>query len=346
MTPPFAEVGLAEGVLVQIIKSVVIFVVILQLVPLVLLTERKMLGRFQSRLGPNRVGWHGLMQPLADVLKLLSKENVVPRTAVPWMMAIAPPITIITAVASLAIIPFGDAATAPWGEYGLYGIDVPVGILYAFAFGALAFYGFVLGGWASGSKYSFLGAMRAAAQLISYEIALGLSLLGVVMMAGSLSLVDIVNAQGNGPGADGVWYVIPQFVGFLIFVVAGFAETNRPPFDLPEADAELVQGYMTEYGGMRFGSFFMAEYINMFVISGIATAMFLGGWNVPFFDEPTWMQPFVVLVKIFGFLLFFIWIRATLPRLRYDQLMSFGWKVLLPLATVNVLVTAILVVLV
>ncbi len=344
MTLPFAEVGLAEGVLVQIIKSVVIFVVILQLVPLVLLTERKLLGRFQSRLGPNRVGWHGLMQPLADVLKLLSKENVVPSTAVPWMMAIAPPITIITAVASLAIIPFGDAATAPWGEYGLYGIDVPVGILYAFAFGALAFYGFVLGGWASGSKYSFLGAMRAAAQLISYEIALGFSLLGVVMMAGSLSLVDIVNQQG--PGGDGIWYIVPQFVGFLIFVVAGFAETNRPPFDLPEADAELVQGYMTEYGGMRFGSFFMAEYINMFVISGIATAMFLGGWEIPFVDEPAWLQPFVVLAKIFLFLLFFIWIRATLPRLRYDQLMSFGWKVLLPLATVNVLVTAVLVVLI
>jgi len=325
-------------VAVQIIKSLVIFVVILQIVPVVLLIERKLLGRFQARIGPNRVGPFGMLQPLADVLKLVSKESSTPVTAVPWMMALAPTIAIFTAVASLAIIPFGDAATAPWGEFGLYGLDVPIGILYFFAFGAIAFYGFMLGGWASGSKYSFLGSMRSAAQLISYEIAMGLSLLGVVMMASSLSLVDIVNSQ------ETVWYIVPQFVGFLIFLVAGFAETNRPPFDLPEADAELVAGYNTEFGGMRFGSFFMAEYIAMIVISGIATAMFLGGWQLPFVDEPGWLQPFIVLAKIFLFLFLFIWIRATLPRLRYDQLMSFGWKILLPLATLNVIVTAVLVV--
>jgi NADH-quinone oxidoreductase subunit H len=335
---PIAEVGLVEGVFVQIVKSLVIFAVILQIVPVVLLIERKLLGRFQARIGPNRVGPFGMLQPLADVLKLASKESSTPVTAVPWMMALAPTIAIFTAVASLAIIPFGDAATAPWGEYGLYGLDVPIGILYVFAFGALAFYGLMLGGWASGSKYSFLGSMRAAAQLISYEIALGFSLLGVVMMASSLSLVDIVNSQ------ETVWYIVPQFVGFLIFLVAGFAETNRPPFDLPEADAELVAGYNTEFGGMRFGSFFMAEYINMIVISGIATAMFLGGWQLPFVNEPGWLQPFIVLAKIFLFLFLFVWIRATLPRLRYDQLMSFGWKVLLPLATLNVVVTAVLVV--
>jgi NADH-quinone oxidoreductase subunit H len=335
---PIAEVGLVEGVAVQIIKSLVIFVVILQIVPVVLLIERKLLGRFQARIGPNRVGPFGMLQPLADVLKLVSKESSTPVTAVPWMMALAPTIAIFTAVASLAIIPFGDAATAPWGEFGLYGLDVPIGILYFFAFGAIAFYGFMLGGWASGSKYSFLGSMRSAAQLISYEIAMGLSLLGVVMMASSLSLVDIVNSQ------ETVWYIVPQFVGFLIFLVAGFAETNRPPFDLPEADAELVAGYNTEFGGMRFGSFFMAEYIAMIVISGIATAMFLGGWQLPFVDEPGWLQPFIVLAKIFLFLFLFIWIRATLPRLRYDQLMSFGWKILLPLATLNVIVTAVLVV--
>ena len=338
MSLPIAEVGLVEGVSVQIIKSLVIFVVILQIVPVVLLIERKLLGRFQARIGPNRVGPFGMLQPLADVLKLVSKESSTPVTAVPWMMALAPTIAIFTAVASLAIIPFGDAATAPWGEYGLYGLDVPIGILYFFAFGAIAFYGFMLGGWASGSKYSFLGSMRSAAQLISYEIAMGLSLLGVVMMASSLSLVDIVNSQ------ETVWYIVPQFVGFLIFLVAGFAETNRPPFDLPEADAELVAGYNTEFGGMRFGSFFMAEYIAMIVISGIATAMFLGGWQLPFVDEPGWLQPFIVLAKIFLFLFLFIWIRATLPRLRYDQLMSFGWKILLPLATLNVIVTAVLVV--
>jgi NADH-quinone oxidoreductase subunit H len=192
----------------------------------------------------------------------------------------------------------------------------------------------MLGGWASGSKYSFLGAMRAAAQLVSYEVSLGLALIGVVMMAGSLSLVDIVHAQ------HAVWYVLPQFVGFLIFIVAGFAETNRPPFDLPEADAELVSGYNTEFGGMRFGSFFMAEYMNMFVIAGIAAAMFFGGWQGP---GPSFLDPLWMLLKIFAVIVFFIWIRATMPRLRYDQLMSFGWKVLLPLATLNLLVTAVLV---
>src|SRR5947207_2784785 len=190
------------------------------------------------------------------------------------MMALAPAISIFTAAATLAIIPFGPPGA--WGgTFGLYGLDVSIGIFWFFAFGTLAFYGLLLGGWASGSKYSFLGAMRSAAQLISYEVSLGLSLIGVVMMAGSLSLVDIVNAQ------HAVWYVLPQFVGFLVFTVAGFAETNRPPFDLPEADAELVGGYNTEFGGMRFGSFFMAEYISMFVISGIAAAMFLGGWHGP-----------------------------------------------------------------
>ncbi len=199
----------------------------------------------------------------------------------------------------------------------------------------------MLGGWASGSKYSFLGSMRAAAQLISYEIAQGLALVGVVMMAGSLSLTEIVEAQS---GPDNLWYCIPQFVGFIIFLVAGFAETNRPPFDLPEADAELVQGYITEFGGGRFAAFFAAEYLNIIVVSALTTTLFLGGWNVPFVDPPTWVDPIVVLVKTLALVFLFIWIRATLPRLRYDQLMSFGWKVFLPLATVNALVTAILVV--
>ncbi len=336
MTLPLAAVGVVENALVQVVKSLIIFAVVLQIVPLILLLERKLLGRFQSRIGPNRVGPYGLMQPLADVLKLASKEHSTPSTAVPWMMAIAPVISIFAAVATLAIIPFGPVGA--WGgDFGLYGIDVSIGILYFFAFGSLAFYALMLGGWSSGSKYSFLGAMRSAAQLISYEVALGLSLLGVAMSAGSLSLVDIVNAQDDILS----WYVLPQFVGFLIFMVAGFAETARPPFDLPEADAEIVAGYNTEFGGMRFGSFFMAEYINMIVISGIAVAAFLGGWHGP---GPAILDPLWVVLKMFLFIVLFIWIRATLPRLRYDQLMSFGWKILLPLATVNVLVTAILVV--
>ena len=326
-----------EGTLIMIAKSIIIFAVFLQLVPIVLLGDRKLMGRMQSRIGPNRVGPRGAFQPIADVLKLLSKEQFTPATAVPWMMAIAPMISIITAVATIAIIPFGDKREdALFGaDYGLYGIDVSIGLLYFFAFGSLAFYGLMLGGWSSGSKYSFLGAMRAAAQLISYEVAMGLSLLGVVMMVGSLSLTQIVEAQGE------VWYIVPQIVGFLIFLVAGFAETNRAPFDLPEADAELVQGYMTEYGGMRFGSYLLAEYLEMFVVSGIAVTFFLGGWHGP---GPGWLDPIWMLGKTLSLVLFFIWVRATLPRLRYDQLMSLGWKVFLPLATLNALVTAILVV--
>jgi NADH-quinone oxidoreductase subunit H len=306
---------------------------VLQVVPLILLLERKLLGRFQARIGPNRVGPFGLMQPLADVLKLLSKEQSTPSTAVPWMMALAPVLSIFAAVVTLAIIPFGD--NGDWGgQWGLYGIDVPIGVLFYFAFGALAFYALLLGGWGSGSKYSFLGAMRSAAQLISYEIALGLSLLGVVIQTQSLSMTAIVQGQGS------LWYVVPQFVGFCAFIVAGFAETNRPPFDLAEGDSEIVGGFNTEFGGMRFGSFFMAEYINMIVISGIATAAFLGGWHGP---GPDYLNPLWVILKMLFFLILFIWVRATLPRFRYDQLMSFGWKVLLPLTTINVLVTAIIV---
>jgi NADH-quinone oxidoreductase subunit H len=331
---PLADTQFVETTGVWIAKSVVIFAFVLAVVPMILLLERKLLGRFQNRYGPNRVGPYGLLQPLADVLKLISKEQFYPRTGVPFLMALAPAIMIVTALASIAIIPFGDVEHGFGTEFGLYGIDVNIGILYAFAFGSLAFYGLMLGGWASGSKYSFLGAMRSAAQLISYEVSLGLSLIGVVMMAGSLSLVDIVKAQ------DGIWYVLPQFVGFLIFTVAGFAETNRPPFDLPEADAELVSGYNTEFGGMRFGSFFMAEYMNMLVIAGLAAAMFFGGWMGP---GPSGLDPLWMVLKMFFVVVFFIWVRATMPRLRYDQLMSFGWKVLLPLATLNLLVTATLV---
>ena len=323
-----------EGTLVMIAKSIVVFAVFLQLVPIILLGDRKLMGRMQSRIGPNRVGPRGAFQPIADVLKLLSKEQFTPATAVPWMMALAPVISVTTAVATMAIIPFGPYDV--WGGgFGLYGIDVSIGLLYFFAFGSLAFYGTVLGGWSSGSKYSFLGSMRAAAQLISYEVAMGLSLLGVAMTAGSLSLVDIVESQ------HGIWFVLPQFVGFCIFLVAGFAETARAPFDLPEGDAEIVGGYNTEFGGMRFGSFFMAEYMEILIISGIAAACFLGGWHGP---GPEGLAPLWVLLKMFIFIVLFIWVRATLPRLRYDQLMSFGWKVLLPLATLNVLVTAIVLV--
>jgi NADH-quinone oxidoreductase subunit H len=331
ITPVFADTTFVDATWIMIVKSLVIFAVILGIVPVVLLAERKLLGRFQQRYGPNRVGPFGALQPLADVGKLLSKQGFRPKGAVPFLYEIAPALSILSAVLILAILPFGDVQ----GGVGLYGIDVPIGILYFFAFGALAFYGLLLGGWASGSKYSFLGAMRSAAQLISYELAMGLSLLGVVLMAGSLSLVDIVKAQGD------IWFIVPQFVGFLIFLIAGFAETNRVPFDLPEADAELVAGYSTEYGGMRFGSYFFAEYMEILIIAGITSTMYLGGWMGP---GPSWLDPIWMLAKMGVVTFFFIWIRATLPRFRYDQLMSFGWKILIPLATLNVLVTAILVV--
>jgi len=278
------------------------------------------------------------MQPLAEIVKFAVKEPFRPTTSVGYLFRIAPMIAILTAVASLALVPFGNVQHIGGRAVGLYGIDVSVGPLYVFALGGISFYGIMLGGWASGSKYSFLGAMRAAAQLISYEVSQGLALIGVVMTAGTLSLTGIVHAQG------GMWYVVPQLAGFLVFMTASFAETNRAPFDLMEADAELVQGYYTEYGGTPFAAYTFAEYANMITVSGIATTVFLGGWLLPFgIHPPGWVDPFVVLTKMGIILTFFIWVRATLPRLRYDQLMSFGWKVLLPLATLNVTVTAILV---
>ena len=335
----FASTVYAEDWWIQLIKAVIIFTVGLSIVPVILIAERKLLGRFQSRYGPNRVGPYGLLQPIADIGKLLGKEHSRPHTSVGVLFVLAPILSILTAVAALAIIPFGPVVDIGGTPVGLYGLDVSIGPLYLFAFGAIAFYGLMLGGWSSGSKYSFLGAMRAAAQLISYEVSQGLALIGVIMTAGTLSLVGIVHAQ------EGMWYVIPQIVGFVIFLVAGFAETNRAPFDLAEADAELVQGYMTEYGGGRFASYYFAEYINMLIVSGIVTTVFLGGWLLPFgIDPPHWVDPFVVLAKMSLIIVLFIWIRATLPRLRYDQLMSLGWKVLLPLATLNALVTAIVVV--
>ncbi len=326
-----AEVGFAEATWIMIVKSIVIFLVVFLIVPVLTVVERKLIGRFQHRYGPNRVGPVGMLQPMADILKLAGKQMFRPDAAVPLLFALGPALVIFAGITTIAILPFGDVKDG----VGFYGIDVSIGVLYFFAFGSLSFYGLLLSGWSSGSKYSFLGAMRSAAQLISYEIAMGLSLLGAIMMAGSLSLVDIVHAQGD------VWYIVPQIVGFVIFMVAGFAETNRAPFDLPEADAELVQGYQTEYGGTRFASFLLAEYLEMFVVSGIAAAFFLGGWMGP---GPGFLDPIWMIAKILGLIFIFIWVRATLPRLRYDQLMTLGWKILLPLATLNVLVTAVLVV--
>jgi NADH-quinone oxidoreductase subunit H len=333
-----AAVNYVEPWWIQIVKSLVIFLVIFMLLPVLIVYERKLLGRFQNRYGPNRVGPFGLMQPLAEIVKFATKEPSRPATSVGFLYRLAPAIAILTAVGSLAIVPFGNVQRIFGTPVGLYGMDVSIGPLYVFALAGISFYGIMLGGWASGSKYSFLGAMRGAAQLISYEVSQGLALIGVVITAQTLSLTGIVHAQG------GMWFFIPQIVGFVIFMIASFAETNRAPFDLVEADSEII-GYFTEYGGTAFVAYLFAEYANMIVVSGIAVTVFLGGWLLPFgIHPPGWVDPFVVLAKIAIVLTFFIWIRATLPRLRYDQLMSFGWKILLPLATLNALVTAIVVV--
>jgi NADH-quinone oxidoreductase subunit H len=295
--------------------------------------ERKLLGRMQLRYGPNRAGPFGLLQPIADLVKLIRKESFFPRHAVELLYFAAPVTAGFTALAAFSVIPFGGVWH--WGPYDVTGrvVDVDIGLLLLFALGAVGIYAFLVGGWSSESKYSLLGSMRTAAQLVSYEVSLALSVLGVVLMGQSLSLVEIVEKQ-----QETVWFAGPQLVGLLVFFVAGVAETNRPPFDLPEAETELVAGYHTEYSGMRFGLFSTAEYINMITLSGLAVTLFFGGWGGPVLPGPLWF-----LVKLLAFIFVFMWLRATLPRLRYDQLMQFGWKVLLPIATLNAVVTAVLV---
>jgi NADH-quinone oxidoreductase subunit H len=319
---------------IHVIKAFVVANVVLLAFAYMTWLERKLLGRMQLRYGPNRAGPFGLLQPIADLVKLLRKESFFPATAVDVLYITAPAVAAFTALAAFSVIPFGG--TWHWFGYDVTGsvVDVSIGLVLLFALSAMGIYAFIVGGWASDSKYSLLGAMRTCAQLVSYEVSLALSVLGVVIMAQSLSLVEIVERQHAT-----TWYVVPQLVGFLTFFVAGVAETNRPPFDLPEAEQELVAGYHTEYSGMRFGLFTQAEFINMITLSGLAVTLFFGGWHGPFLPGPLWF-----IVKLAVFLFVFIWLRATLPRLRYDQLMKFGWKVLLPVATLNAVVTAVLVV--
>jgi NADH-quinone oxidoreductase subunit H len=319
---------------IDIIKAFLIINLVLGAFAYATLVERKLLGRMQNRYGPNRAGPFGLLQPIADLVKLLRKEHFYPATAVDVLYIAAPAVAASTALAAFSVIPFGPV----WhvGPYDITGwvVNVSIGLVLLFSLGAIGVYAFLVGGWASESKFSLLGSMRTAAQLISYEVSLALSVLGVVLMSGSLSLVTIAERQ-----QDTIWYAGPQFVGLVVFFIAGIAETNRPPFDLPEADTELVGGYQTEYGGMRFGLFSMAEYINLITLSGLAVTLFFGGWGGPVLPGPIWF-----LLKLAGLIFAFMWLRATLPRLRYDQLMRFGWKVLLPVATLNAVVTAILVV--
>jgi NADH-quinone oxidoreductase subunit H len=319
---------------ISIIKAVIIVNVVLVLFAYLTLIERKVMGRMQLRYGPNRAGPFGLLQPIADLVKLVRKEAFSPSSAIELPYIAAPIVSAFTAIAAFAVIPFGPGWTVNGWRINGEIANVSIGLLLIFALGSIGIYGFIVGGWASESKFSILGSMRTCAQLVSYEVSLALSVLGVVMLGRSLNLSEIVHRQGVF-----LPFVIPQFVGMVIFFLAGIAETSRAPFDLPEAEQELVAGYHTEYSGMRWGLFQMAEYINLITLSALMVTLFFSGWHGPWNLGPLWF-----LLKLFGLLFVFIWIRTTLPRLRYDQLMRFGWKVLLPAATINAVVTALLVV--
>jgi NADH-quinone oxidoreductase subunit H len=315
---------------------VVVFGTVLLHVAYLTYFERKVLGHMQDRLGPMEVGYHGLLQPIADGLKLFFKEDIIPTGANKIIFTVAPIISLVPALIAFAVIPFSDHGPIA---------DINIAVLYILALSSIGAYGILLGGWASNSKYSLLGGLRSAAQVISYELALGMSLVGVLLLAGSLSLNTIAREQG---GNFWHWYAFafpaPQFVAFVIYMLSAIAETNRLPFDLPEAESELVAGFFTEYSGMRFAFFFLAEYANMILVSCVGAIMFLGAWHAPFTFLPSdglwgilWL-----LIKVYFLLFLFIWLRGTLPRLRYDQLMRLGWKIMIPLALANIVVTSIL----
>ncbi|MBT3390899.1 MAG: NADH-quinone oxidoreductase subunit NuoH [Chloroflexi bacterium] len=303
------------------------------------LYERRALARIQVRIGPNRAGPWGLLQPVADGVKLIFNQELIPAKADKVLFILAPIITVLPALIIWAVIPWGRQVVIGGREINLYLADVSVGVLYLTAVTSIAVYGVVIAGWSSNNKYALLGGLRASAQMVSYELALGLSLIGPILLAGSMSLVDIVEAQ------KGIWFALPQFLAFIIFLLAGLAEINRAPFDMPEAEQELVAGYHSEYSGMKFALFFMAEYIKMIAIAAIAATLFLGGYRLPFIDIPAAFEPLVLFIKILILLFGMIWVRATLPRFRYDRLMAFGWKVLLPLSLANVFFTAVILVL-
>jgi NADH-quinone oxidoreductase subunit H len=341
--------ALVENVVIPIIKIAVILNVVLGAVAYTTLLERKVIAFMQARLGPRRVGPHGLLQPIADVLKLFIKEDLVPAKADRILFILAPVISLVPAIIALAVIPFSGESVeilgytvTPWIA------DLNIAVLYLFAISSLGVYGIVLGGWASNSKYPLLGALRSTAQMISYEVPLGLSIIGVLMLAGTASMVGIVEAQLEA----GIWFFVPQLIGFFIFLVCGVAETNRAPFDMVEAETELVAGFHTEYSGMKFALFFLGEYIGMILISAMATTLFLGGWLRPF-PNVEWLgwlnlglPPFFAgllwfSVKVFLVLFMYLWLRATYPRYRFDQLMSLGWKWMIPLSLLNVLATGL-----
>lgn len=320
-------------VAIAAVKSAILLFILLTACAYMTLLERRLLGKFQIRYGPNRVGPFGLLQPLADGLKLIFKENFMPAGVDVIVYWLAPALSMITALFVYAVIPFGPEVTLFGQRVPLRLADVNVGILLILATSSVGVYGIILGGWSSNNKYSLLGSLRSSAQLISYELALGLAVISVVLTAGSLSLVDIVQAQRR------VWFVAVQPLGFVVFLIAALAETNRAPFDLPEAEQELIAGYQTEYGGFKFAMFYIGEYIAILTMSALATTLFWGGWLGPVLPGIVWF-----VVKTFAFVFIFIWLRATLPRVKHDQLMALGWKVLIPLGLLNVVATSLLVV--
>src|SRR5947209_4098686 len=337
---------LVNNVLIPVIKIAIIMGVLPLIVAGVTLAERKVIAFMQVRLGPMRVGPWGLLQPIADPIKLLLKEDIIPAQADKWIFMLAPVVCLIPAFIVFAVIPFGPAVNILGKSVTFYVTDINIGVLYVLSISSVGVLGIILAGWASNSKYPLLGALRSAAQMVSYEVALGFSIIGVLMLSGTLSLVSIVEAQKNA----GIWYVFYQPIGFILFFICGIAETNRAPFDLPEAESELVAGFHTEYSGFRFSLFFLAEYANMITVSAMAVTLFWGGWLRPFPNVAAlafldWIPPFLwFTVKVIVFLYFYLWFRASWPRYRYDQLMKLGWQFLLPLSMANVIVTAILVV--
>ena len=322
--------GVLAYLIIAFVKVLVVFTAMLTIVAYMTLMERKVLGHMQVRYGPNRVGPFGLLQPVADGIKLFFKEDIIVPFANRLIYIFAPTVIVITALMSYAVIPFGDTVTLLGYKIDLVVADVNVGLLYLFAISSLGVYGVAMGGWASNNKYSLLGAIRASAQMISYELSLGLSIIGILMITGSLSMTKIVEAQSE------IWFVCLQPLGFIIYLISAAAETNRTPFDLTECENELVAGYQTEYSSMKFGLYYLAEYAHILVVSSLAVTLFFGGWHGPFLPPVIWF-----LIKVFIFIFVFIWIRATFPRLRYDQLMKFGWKILFPLSLLNIFLTAV-----
>lgn len=348
---PFVVIAVAIGAAFGGVMMIVAYTV---------LAERKVLGWIQGRIGPNRVGPWGLFQPFADLLKFIFKEDLVPDKSTKFVYYLAPMVALTCALMPMVVYPFGPAITSVDWSFLPYGLgdgvkslpltiaQIDVGVLFVLGITSVGVYGIALAGWSSNSKYSLMGGLRSSAQMISYELAMGASVIGVVMLAGTLDLNGIIYAQQQSPFR---WYIIPQFIGFIVFLIAAFAETNRVPFDLPEAETELVAGFHTEYSALKFALFFMAEYVNMFTVSVMCTVLFLGGWYVPGLSHvfevgsiPYALVSHVAFIaKICAFLFFYIWVRGTLPRFRFDQLMNFGWKFLLPVALGNVMLTIIVV---